>query len=661
MCGIFGAVRGPRAAPINLERFSAALDTIAHRGPDGWGIESIGDTAVLGHRRLAIIDLTDDSAQPMGRAGRFWLTYNGEIFNYVELRDELQAVGVEFSTAGDTEVVLAAYEHWGPDCVQRFNGMWAFAIYDALERTLFCSRDRFGIKPFNYAVSEGAFLFASEIKAMLAYQPALAEPDYGMIANFCRSSVGAQHEQTWFRRIKRLQPGHSLTVNAAGEISIWRYWNYPTGKLSLTEQAACSRYAELFRDAVRLRMRSDVPLGITLSAGVDSNSIAYVMQSEDAAPHHSFTARFQSDDFVTGSTLYRDTDLKVDEAVVARRVAAELGLTPHVVDTCYGELDEALKRIVWHLESGNSSPAVIPLMQLMEEARKSLTVVLEGQGADELLGGYVANVLLPRSLGLARKGRVFAAGRELREYARTYTIKDAVILALRLASNRHPWLARARQKISGLDRIYGPKLAGQPPLRDYPPLPDIGGETAMARSLREQHSGGLVNLLHYGDAISMAYSIESRLPFLDHRLVEFVWQLPDELKLQNGVGKVIHRRAMRGHVDDAILDERLKFGFSTPISNEFRGDSEQARKCLTIITSERCLARGLFDREGLEAIIVDHISGKADHGPLLFRLLSTELWFRLFIDGDTPHHRMEPRSAGKDGNVQTRTLARSTL
>jgi asparagine synthase (glutamine-hydrolysing) len=634
MCGIFGIADFRPSAGIDAKRFSAALSLLSHRGPDGAGIEQVAEHVMLGHRRLAIIDLSDGSAQPMQRAGRYWLTYNGEIFNYLELRNELIAQGEQFSTAGDTEVVLAAYHRWGSECVNRFNGMWAFAIYDTVEGTLFCSRDRFGIKPFNYVSDDEQFLFSSEIKALLAYRSDLAEPDYTAIASFCRASVGAQHEQTWFRKVKRLQPAHNLLVSSSGDITISRYWDYPDDKVELPEGDAWRRYRDLFEDAVRLRMRSDVPLGITLSAGIDSNSIAYAMQAANRAPHHSFTARFVADNFVTGRALYRNPNMAIDEAVVARREAEKLGLTPHVVDTRYGELPRELARIVWHLESGNSSPAVIPLMQLMAEARKSLTVVLEGQGADELLAGYVGNVLLARLAGLLRRGRVGGAWKGLREYARTYTIKGAILLWLRLASNRWPLIAAARQRLAGLDRLYGPKLARCKTLPDFPPLRPVSRESAMARSLREQHSGGLVNLLHYGDAVSMAQSVESRLPFLDHRLVEFVWRLPDEFKLAEGIGKVIHRRAMRGLVDDGILDERVKFGFSTPISNEFRGDTEQARQCIAILTSDRCSARGLFDPGEMSRLIKDHRSGKSDHGPLLFRLLSTELWFRQFIDRD---------------------------
>lgn len=635
MCGIFGIVDLGGERPIDEVRFRTALEKLEHRGPDGRNALAVAKGVMFGHARLSIIDLSDESNQPFALDDRYWATYNGEIFNYLELRAELEQLGATFRTSGDTEVMVRAYAQWGPDCVNRFNGMWAFAIYDRVERTVFASRDRFGIKPLNYVTHDGQLLFASEIKSLLHYAPSLAEPDYRMIANFCRTSVGAQHEQTWFRDIRRLQPGCNLTIDAQGRVSISRYWEYPSAKASgdLDFEAARSRYTELFEDAVRLRMRSDVPLGITLSSGVDSNSIAYVMQAIDPASHHSFTARFRDEDELTQDTaIYRSGAQPIDESIVARKVAGELGLDAHVVDTDYGDFVARVARIVYHLESGNSSPAVIPLMQLLEQARTHLTVVLDGQGADELLAGYINAVLWPAERDLVSAGRLRDAWRGLREYLKTYTLGSALLLGLRQASNRLPFLSRLQQWVQGLDVIYGPNLRRQARVRDYPDLPSAPGETALARRLREQHSGGLVNLLHYGDAISMANSLEARMPFLDHRLVEFVWPLPSDYKVRLGVGKYLHREAMRGLVDDAILDDRTKYGFTTPIGRQFRKEYPVGAGPCDLLLSERCIARGLFDRAGLEALIGAHLSGRADHGTLLFRLLSVELWFRTFVD-----------------------------
>jgi asparagine synthase (glutamine-hydrolysing) len=636
LCGIFGIANLAGGKAIDEDRFGEALSRLHHRGPDAQIQRRLDRDVLFGHTRLSIIDLSDCSNQPLSIFDRYWLIYNGEIFNYLELREELIGLGAQFRTAGDVEVVLHAYAHWGEGCVSRFNGMWALAIYDMQTKTLFCSRDRFGIKPFNYAVVDGQLLFASEIKAIIAYAPRLIEPDHGMIANFCRTSVGAQHAQTWFRDVRRLQPGCNLRVGADGQIHLWRYWDYPRERRSdLSLEEASREYGALFEDAVRLRMRSDVPLGITLSSGVDSNSIAFAMQGVDPAPHHSFTARFRDEEeLVQDGAIYQDSTRRIDESVVALAVARKLGLTPHIVDTDYSDFVGRLGRIVYHLESGNSSPAVIPLMQLLERAREHLTVVLDGQGADELLGGYIMAVLWPAERDLLRAGRLRAAWRGLKAYLKTYTLRSAVFLALRQASNYLPFISHLQQRIQGLDAVYGPRLRGHSPFADYPELEDVPGEGSLSRRLREQHSGGLVNLLHYGDAISMANSLEARMPFLDHRLVEFVWPLPGEFKVHLGMGKYIHRQAMRGLVDDSILDEPAKYGFTTPIGQQFRKTYPAGTGPVDLLLSERCMDRGLFDREGLASVIAAHRAGRADHGTLLFRLLSVELWFRIFVDGE---------------------------
>lgn len=645
MCGIFGIVDISNGGSLDADRFGAALETIAHRGPDGYGVRYVNDAVLLGHRRLAIIDLSDDSAQPMVREGRYWLTYNGEIFNYVELREELRAMGEEFTTTGDTEVVLAAYCRWGSDCVRRFNGMWSFAVYDTETGTLFCSRDRFGEKPLCYAEFGGKFFFASEIKAILAYEPRLAEPAYNVIANYCRSSVGAQHAETWFRCIQRVPPGCNLTLKD-GVVSIERYWTYPEKvDRAIGFDEAQKRYAALFRDAVRIRMRSDVPLGLTLSSGLDSSSIAYAMQAEDPTPHYCFTAGFPADlQPGRAGALYVDTEGGADESPTARRIANDIGLTSIVVETDYSRFVADLSRIVHHLESGNSSPAVFPLMQLLGEARKRLTVLLEGQGADELLAGYVGTLIWKNAADLARAGRWRESFAAVRQFAQTYRLGYAVLLMLRGASNRIPAISRLNQRLRKIEPVFGPRLRRYRHMADYPAIGDDGASVGVSRELRRQHSGGLVNLLHYGDAISMANSLESRMPFLDYRLVEFVWSLPTEFKIKLGVGKYIHREAMRGLVPDWIIDNRIKHGFTTPVSELFARADDGPDSAAGILLSHRCLERGIFDRDGLSALISDHRAGKRDHGPLLFRLLSTELWFRTFIDrrGEQPASTSTP-------------------
>ena len=634
MCGIFGVLKVEDRRPLDERRFASALALLDHRGPDARCVKAFGSDVLLGHTRLSIIDLDERSNQPMVLRDRYWLIYNGEIFNYIELKQELSALGCKFVTSGDAEVILQAYAQWGEDCVKRFNGMWAFAIYDRAERTLFCSRDRFGEKPFCYALSDGQFLFASELKAIAAYRPDLVRPDYNVISNFCRTSVGAQQAQTWLRPVQRLQPGHNLVLRN-GRVTISRYWTYPGSDGSnRTFDEAREQYAGLFADAVRIRLRSDVPLGLTLSSGLDSSSIACAMHRFDPKPHHFFTSGFAPEQrFETPRSIYRQELTLVDEASEASRLAAELGQRFHRVTTDYSDLPGALSKIVYHLESGNSSPAVIPLMQLLAFARRHVTVVLEGQGADELLGGYVSNGLWPAIAELIAKGRLAEAARSFRRFSGTYSPAYSVKMMLRGLSNRLHLLSAAQQRLTGIDRLFGPSLRDYRRIADYPSLPGESWGAPLARTLQGQHSGGLVNLLHYGDAISMAHSLESRMPFMDHRLVEFVWGLPAEFKIKLGVGKYLHREAMRGLVPDRIVDEHVKFGFNSPIGQQFKPRDGRSSDAVDILLSRTSLDRGLFDADGLRSVVAAHQAGRHDHGPLLFRLLSTELWFRTFVDG----------------------------
>lgn len=632
MCGIFGLFNLSQNIEIEEHRFRLALKTLRHRGPDFEKVDRFGNKAILGHTRLSIIDLRAENNQPFSILRRYWIAYNGEIYNYLELRKELERKGVQFRTDGDTEVLLYAYAQWGEQCVSRFNGMWAFAIYDIQENMLFCSRDRFGVKPFNYVVDKAQFMFSSEIKAILAYRPELAQPEYNAIANYCRTSVGAQSTKTWFKSIMRLPPGSNLTVRD-GQVRRERYWHYPKDIYRQSSfDEACESYADLFKDSVRLRMRSDVPLGITLSSGIDSSSIAYMMHAIDSTPHHCFTARFlPQDKLVTDNSIY-NKKTAIDESISARRIADELDLNSHVVDTDYSNFLPLLDRIVFHLESGNSSPAVIPLMQLLNRAKTHVKVLLDGQGADELMGGYILNTIWPSVADLVGEGRLTEAALSLRQFGTTYKPGYAVKMLLRDLSNDIHLLSWAHQRSARIDRIYGPVLREYTRYKDYMELPGEGNGSKLGKLLMHQHAGGLINLLHYGDAISMANSIESRMPFLDYRLVEFVWRLPSDFKVRLGIGKYLHRQAMRNTVPDWVLDQRMKFGFSTPISQQFRQRHPDGSSAVDVLLESKCAKRGLFNVDGMRQLVQDHRAGQRDHGPLLFRLLSTELWFRRFID-----------------------------
>ena len=450
MCGIFGLYNLQKNKSINISRVETCLNTIIHRGPDDQSFEEITDDLIFGHVRLSIIDLHEGSNQPFcGETGNYWVVFNGEIFNYLEIKTELLTLGHHFKTSSDTEVLLYAYIQWGEDCVQKFNGMWAFSIYDKAKEKLFCSRDRFGVKPFNYAEVDGQFIFASEIKAILAYFPQLKVPNYTVIANYCRSSIGAQIKETWFKDVLRLEPAHNLTIEN-GKVLIKRYWDYPRKvDKNISFEEAKSKYRDLFLDAVNLRMRSDVPVGFTLSSGIDSSSIVSVLKGKLNKNNNTYTAAFSNTAFSSAEKQNFKEDVEIDEPNLVRRLSNELMLQPTFIEIDYNDYISRMSLIIRHLESGHSSPSVYPLYSIMERASDDVTVLLEGQGADELLAGYISNVLPVYVKQLFLKFSFGQAFRELKSFSKVYSLKSAFMLFVRDFNIN--WIQKLYYSISGVE------------------------------------------------------------------------------------------------------------------------------------------------------------------------------------------------------------------
>ncbi|MBM3453656.1 MAG: asparagine synthase (glutamine-hydrolyzing) [Bacteroidetes bacterium] len=632
MCGIFGVINDQNKE-IDRDLFKISAKLMNHRGPDSYGQWGIDNHIELGHLRLSIIDLKAESNQPFfSSCEQYVIIYNGEIYNYIELRDELINIGYTFRTESDTEVLLNSYIEWGEKCVTKFNGDWAFAIYDLENEKLFCSRDRFGVKPFNYAFVDGCLIFSSEIKSILSYYNSLKKPNYNVIANFCRTSVGAQHEETWFKDIFRLKPAHNLIFHK-GEIRKYRYWSYPTqtnNKINFEE--AKNIYKELFIDAVKIRMRSDVPVGTTLSSGVDSNSILFTLREFHKEKLHTFTACFDSTNFsFRDKEIYVSKDIEIDESIIVRKYTKDLGLTNHFIDSSYDSFVSDLNRIIYLLESGHSSTAIVPLMQVLECAHDYVTVVLEGQGADELLG-YQQKHFFSTLIVSLKKLRFKTAFNLYKKTTKEYSLSYAFLMYLRYLSNSFTFLNRIYEYRSGISKVFSKKLKVNERMSDAPVDKTLKFDCRINEELYRQHVGGLGNLLHYGDTISMANSLESRLPFMDFRLVEFSFSLPWNFKIHENITKYIHREAMKGILPEEILNSTLKFGFNTPTSQFFKKDNKLNIKPLDIILSERCLERNLFNKEALVSIINAHDSDKSNHSTFLYRILCVELWFREFID-----------------------------
>ena len=627
MCGILGIRNMNLNKAFLKEDFDKALLSMRYRGPDANAVKAFDNKVILGHLRLSIIDLDKENNQPFQIDNRYWIVFNGEIYNYIELRVELVAAGYCFRTTGDTEVLVRAYQHWGEDCVNRFNGMWAFAIYDEEINKLFCSRDRFGIKPFNYANVNSQFIFSSEIKAIISYFPELKVPNYNVIANYCRKSTGAQVKNTWFKDIFRLEPAHNLVADNSG-INIYRYWDYPHKvNKEINFNGAVKKYKELLSDAVQLRMRSDVPVGFTLSSGLDSTALVCLLKNKFNGNKNTYTAAFDATEFDSLETQTYKGDIEINEPALVKKVAKELDLVPAIIQIKYENYVENLSEIIYHLESGHSSPAVIPLFQILNKAKNEVTVVLEGQGADEMLGGYINSALPVYFLELLRRFKIRKAYKEFKIFTQSYSFKMAFMILVR--QSNLGFFKKLYYKLSGMESLYLNEIGKYKEIRDYPNEP-LGFDNLLNKHLYKDHSGVLVDLLHYGDAISMSQSLESRLPFMDYRLVEFAFTLPSEFKINNGLGKYIHRVAMKGIVPDYILDSPLKFGFNSPLSHLFKREGESSPKA--ILLSEKCLNRKLFSERALIKAFDEQKSGKKNHSRTLYRMLSVELWFREFID-----------------------------
>jgi asparagine synthase (glutamine-hydrolysing) len=629
MCGILGIYNLQSKDIFHQEDFESALLTMVHRGPDGHRIAVFDREAVLGHVRLSIIDLSEDNAQPFQTDNRYWIVYNGEIYNYLELKTELTAAGYIFRTSGDTEVVLRAYQHWGDACVSKFNGMWAFAIYDKVGKKMFCSRDRFGIKPFYYAVVNGQFIFSSEIKGIISYFPQLKIPNYNIISNYCRMSIGAQTSQTWFENIFRLEPAFNMFIDCNG-ISKCRYWDYPNkvdNKITLNE--AIDKYKQILTDSIKLRMRSDVPVGFTLSSGIDSSSIVCLLNGQFGNNKNTYTAAFPNLPFHRLEKQNFREDILINEPELVKELTDKLDLTAHIINIKYDNYTDDLRKIIRFLESGHGSPAIFPLSQILEVASRDVKVVLEGQGADELLGGYINELFLIYIIELIGKFRLLTAFHEFKTFARVYSLKTSFMLYIR--ESKLNFIKKLYYKLSGIETFYTGKLKNYTAIRDYPVEPN-GFDNSLNEHLYKAHTGGLVSLLHYGDAISMCYSIESRQPFLDYRLVEFVFTLPSGFKLHNGMGKYLHRLAMQGIVPDYIINNPIKLGFDSPLSEMFMREDENSPE--NILLSDKCVERGLFCRQALLKAFKEQKSGTKNHSRYLFRMLSVELWFREFIDNN---------------------------
>ena len=653
MCGIFGLwhLDNKSIAPATIQR---ATNLLRHRGPDDEGyllvdtakncVSSYGGNDTMpelqlprldhaagqsfnlafGFRRLSILDLSPAGHQPMASADRrHWIIFNGEVYNYLELRSELAGYGHQFRTHSDTEVVLAAYRQWGHECLTKFNGMWAFAIWDTQHHELFCARDRLGVKPFYYHLNRTQFVFASEIKTILAATSDLGQINHPHLANFLLTGLLDHNDQTFFAPIKALPPAHYLRINAKTTTPApQRYWDVNVEEIKTKYDYAKpeTTLLNLLQDSVRLRLRSDVPVGTCLSGGLDSSAI--VALASKMLPHsiNSF------------SSIYSQAGYSEEKYI---HLVAQANKThSHFTSPDSEKFFTLLKKIIWHMDEPAAGPGIYSQWFVMELAQQSVTVLLDGQGGDELFAGYAP--YLP--LHLAALGRKIFRERRLDLLGRFFQDSSVIL------RNGHRYFfpeLSARQFLKKIAmRASGKRYRAdlwlnaemveaqrRTVITEHNPIP--AHDSLNRRLYRDVTQTSVPALLHYEDRSSMAFGLEARVPFLDYRLVEFALGLPSEMKIKSATTKYIARQAFKNILPEAVRTRRDKMGYPTPLALWLRGS---LRSQTDEILQDHFRRRNFYNLPMVQQLWREHQTGAADHGWQIFRWLATEFWLQNFFE-----------------------------
>lgn len=608
MCGIAGFIDSRIADGEKI--LATMLAKIAHRGPDA-SHTLIKDDVYLGHNRLSIIDLSHDADQPMSLE-HLTLVYNGEIYNYVELKTELESDGVRFSTKSDTEVILHAYKRWGKDCVNRFMGMWAFAIWDEKEEELFCSRDRFGIKPFYYLHQSNAFYFGSEYKAL---KPS---PLFSNNINTMQVSRGLQMgwtsygDETYFSNLKSLPAAHNLVFSKKnGSLQINRYWDIATGNyLSLSSTEKQEQFLRLFSESVKLHMRSDVAVGSCLSGGLDSSAIVSMVQHQQPGlPYATFS-------------IYYEGKGDVDERPFVKAVCDKFpSLQPHYFSPTDDDIREHFHHALYHADvpaTGSSFISQYFLMKLI--AQHKIKVVLDGQGADEYLAGYnhTAYRMVADLLASFQWGKACSLTGKMAQNLQLSATQTIAHFGKSFLS-----LLRSEQQLYSLEyKHYFPFLSsdGSIPFR----IDKVTGNRTDNFLYHLMFDTSLPTLLQYEDRNSMAFSIESRVPFLDHRLVEFAFQLRNADKANGIYTKWVMRQALKEVMPKAIVERKDKKGFVTP------GEVKWLRGALSHLTQADFSKLDFLDQHKIKGLMDEYRKGNNRHALLIWRLCTLAYWQKNF-------------------------------
>ena len=629
MCGICGKIYIDKTKRVNPHLIDRMTSVLNHRGPDDRGVYADGHVG-LGHQRLSIIDLSSAGHQPMpNEDNSLRIVFNGEIYNFEEIKKDLETKGHIFRSQSDTEAIIHLYEEEGLECVRRLRGMFAFAIWDSNKQRLFCARDRAGQKPLVYAMADNSFLFASEIKSLLK-DPAIKQTIHPEAIHHYLTYQYVPGPMTVFKCIKKLPPAHTLVFHH-GNISINQYWNISYKRKIKYPRISdyTEHFLDVFSEAVKIRLRSDVPLGAFLSGGIDSSATVAVMSQLLDQPVKTFSIGFEESDY--------------NELQYAKIVADKFQ-TDHHEFVVKPDALKILPKVVWHYDEPFADPSVIPTYYVSKLTREHVTVALSGDGGDESFAGYERYVA----------ERIASCYKQIPSFLREKIIKKMVGL---LPHREYRWsiIRRLKRFISG---------ASKEPVHQYVQwlcyfnnemknslyTSSFSSEVAASNSTeitseayRKCDSENLLEKLLFSDIMlylpydllvkvdiaSMANSLEARSPFLDHRVMEFAASLPPDIKLHGMQTKYVLKKAFEKFLPKKIL-YRKKMGFGVPLHKWFRQELKTASR--EILLEKRSIERGYFKRNTVEILLDEHVSMKADHSYRIWALLMLELWHRMFID-----------------------------
>jgi len=638
MCGISGILSLSRNAIPDLEQRLFVMNELQiHRGPDGNGMwRHEKGHAGFAHRRLTIIDLTTGH-QPMRDQVNNWITYNGEIYNYLELRGEIGAEN--FATTSDTEVILQAYQKWESDCVRHLRGMFSFALWDEKNQRMFCARDRFGIKPFYYTVVNGVFYFASEVKALLPFVPHIETSLEGLtdylIFQFCMAG------KTLFKGIYELLPGHVLKIEGSS-IELERYWDvYYHLDFDHTAKYFEERLQEQLQESVELHLRSDVPVGTYLSGGLDSSIVTSLASKKSKDKLLAFNGKFSF-------------NKEYDESQYAREVASWCGTELHEIDISIEDFVENMRRLIYHLDYPVAGPGSFPQYMVSKYASRYRKVLLGGQGGDEIFGGYARYLIayFEQCIKAAIEGTMHSGN-----FIVTY---ESIIPNLTALRNYKPLLKEFWQDglFEDMDRRYF-RLINRASLiqeevnwdllRGYSPFDTFctifNGNNVQKESYFDlmthfDFKTLLPALLQVEDRVSMAHGVESRVPFLDHPLVEFSATIPSNVKFKDGTMKQVLKTAMKSILPETIINRKDKMGFPVPLTKWMHGEAKEFVH--DIFSSEAALSRELINNRK----VLTGITREPEYGRKIWGMLCLELWQQEFHDKEHEFKKLLDRKGG---------------